>query len=146
MAADLNRVSIVGRLTRDPEIRHTAAGDPVANIRLAFSSRRRDSAGNWADQSNYIDVVVFGAQAKNAEQYLSKGRRVGIDGRLSWREWTNNDGTKRQNIEIITDNLFFLDSNPNGTAAQEAAPADDLAPVGAAAPAGSPGPDDDVPF
>ena len=140
MASDLNRVTLVGRLTRDPEIRTTAGGTDVANIRLAFTSRQRTD-GEWQDKSNYVDVVVFGAQASSAGQYLSKGRKIGVDGRLSWREWQQQDGTKRQSIEVIADSIFYLDSTQNG--ASSSAPADDLAPATVAA---SPGPDDNVPF
>ena len=110
MPADLNRVTLVGRLTRDPELRHTQGGDPICSIRLAVSSRSRDEAGNWGDKSNYFDVTVFGRQAETASTYLAKGRRIGVDGRLSWREWQAQDGTKRQSVEVIAGDVFFLDS------------------------------------
>ncbi len=114
MPADLNRVTLVGRLTRDPELRHTQGGDPVCSIRLAVSSRSRDESGNWGDRSNYFDVTVFGRQAETASTYLAKGRRIGVDGRLSWREWQAQDGTKRQNVEVIANDVFFLDSRGEG--------------------------------
>lgn len=113
MPADLNRVTIVGRLTRDPELRQTAGGTSVCSIRLAVTSRV-NRGGEWGDQSNYFDVTVFGRQAETAETYLSKGRRIGVDGRLSWREWEAKDGTKRQNVEIIANDIFFLDSRGDG--------------------------------
>jgi single-strand DNA-binding protein len=112
--ADLNRVTLVGRLTRDPELRHTAGGDPVCSIRLAVSSRARDEGGNWGDRSNYFDVTVFGRQAETASTYLAKGRRIGVDGRLSWREWQTQDGSKRQSVEVVANDLFFLDSRGEG--------------------------------
>jgi len=112
--ADLNRVTLVGRLTRDPELRHTAGGDPVCSIRLAVSSRARDEAGGWGDRSNYFDVTVFGRQAETASTYLAKGRRIGVDGRLSWREWQAQDGTRRQSVEVIANDVFFLDSRGEG--------------------------------
>jgi single-strand DNA-binding protein len=112
--ADLNRVTLVGRLTRDPELRHTAGGDPVCSIRLAVSSRARDEGGNWGDRSNYFDVTVFGRQAETASTYLAKGRRIGVDGRLSWREWQTQDGSKRQSVEVVAGDLFFLDSRGEG--------------------------------
>jgi single-strand DNA-binding protein len=112
--ADLNRVTLVGRLTRDPELRHTAGGDPVCSIRLAVSSRARDESGNWGDRSNYFDVTVFGRQAETASTYLAKGRRIGVDGRLSWREWQAQDGSRRQSVEVIANDLFFLDSRGEG--------------------------------
>ena len=96
MPADLNRVTLVGRLTRDPELRHSGGGDAICSMRLAVSSRSRDETGNWGDRSNYFDVTVFGRQAETASTYLAKGRRIGVDGRLSWREWQAQDGTKRQ--------------------------------------------------
>jgi single-strand DNA-binding protein len=114
MAADLNRVTLVGRLTRDPELRHTGAGDPICSIRLAVSSRSRDESGNWGDKSNFFDVTVFGRQAQTAADYLAKGRRIGVDGRLSWREWQAQDGSKRQSVEVIANDLFFLDSRGEG--------------------------------
>jgi single-strand DNA-binding protein len=110
MPADLNRVTLVGRLTRDPELRHTSGGQAVASIRLAVSSRARDEGGNWSDRSNYFDVTVFGRQAETATNYLSKGRRIGVDGRLSWREWEGQDGNKRQSVEVVANDIFFLDS------------------------------------
>jgi single-strand DNA-binding protein len=112
--ADLNRVTLVGRLTRDPELRHTPAGDPVCSIRLAVSSRARDETGAWGDRSNYFDVTVFGRQAETASTYLAKGRRIGVDGRLSWREWQAQDGTRRQSVEVIANDVFFLDSRGDG--------------------------------
>lgn len=114
MPADLNRVTLVGRLTRDPELRHTSGGDPICSIRLAVSSRARDESGNWGDKSNFFDVTVFGRQAQTAADYLAKGRRIGVDGRLSWREWQAQDGSKRQSIEVIANDVFFLDSRGEG--------------------------------
>ena len=118
MAADLNRVTLVGRLTRDPELRHTGGGDPICSIRLAVSSRSRDEGGNWGDRSNYFDGTVFGRQAQTAADYLAKGRRIGVDGRLSWREWQAQDGSKRQNVEVIASDIFFLDSRGEGGGGQ----------------------------
>jgi single-strand DNA-binding protein len=117
--ADLNRVTLVGRLTRDPELRHTQGGDPVCSIRLAVSSRARDESGGWGDRSNYFDVTVFGRQAETASTYLAKGRRIGVDGRLSWREWQAQDGSKRQSVEVIANDVFFLDSRGDGGASGE---------------------------
>ena len=114
MAADLNRVTLIGRLTRDPELRHTGGGTAVCSIRLAVTSRARDESGNWDDRSNFFDVSVFGRQAETASNYLAKGRRIGVDGRLSWREWTAQDGSKRQNVEVVANDIFFLDSRNEG--------------------------------
>ena len=151
MPADLNRVTLVGRLTRDPELRHTQGGDPVCSIRLAVSSRARDESGNWGDRSNYFDVTVFGRQAETASTYLAKGRRIGVDGRLSWREWQAQDGSKRQGVEVIADSVQFLGGRGEGGGwSRESTDAPAPAPVGAPAGNGGGGEasDDDaeVPF
>ena len=92
MAANINRVVLVGNLTRDPELRHTPGGTPVCSLRIAVNSRRKDESGNWTDKPNYFSVSVFGNQAESCAQYLSKGRPVAVDGRLDWREWQAQDG------------------------------------------------------
>ena len=138
MAADLNRVTLVGRLTRDPELRHTASGDGIASLRLACSSRGRDENGQWTDKPNYFDVTVFGRQAESVAQYMGKGRRVGVDGRLQWREWEAQDGSRRQAVEVVAQDVFFLDS------AQDRDPA--AVQGGGGAPAPVPTRDDDIPF
>ena len=113
MAADLNRVTLVGRLTRDPELRTTQAGMSITRIRLAVTSRAK-SGDQWMDAPNYFDVTVFGRQAESAAQYLAKGRRIGIDGRLQWREWEASDGSRRQTVEVVANDVFFLDSQQDG--------------------------------
>ena len=75
--ANINRVVLVGNLTKDPELRHTPGGTPVCSLRVAVNSRRRDESGQWVDKPNYFDVSVFGNQAESCTQYLSKGRPVG---------------------------------------------------------------------
>src|SRR6185312_1901462 len=85
--ANINRVVLVGNLTRDPELRHTGSGTPVCSLRVAVNSRRKDETGQWADKPNYFSVSVFGNQAESCAQFLAKGRPVAVDGRLEWREW-----------------------------------------------------------
>ena len=114
MAANINRVVLVGNLTRDPELRHTPGGTPVCSLRIAVNSRRKDESGNWTDKPNYFSVSVFGNQAESCAQYLSKGRPVAVDGRLDWREWEAQDGSKRQAVEIIADTVQFLGSREGG--------------------------------
>src|SRR2546423_10509363 len=87
MAANINRVVLVGNLTKDPELRQTGGGTPVCSLRIAVNTRRKDESGQWGDKPNYFSVSVFGNQAESCSQYLSKGRPVAIDGRLEWREW-----------------------------------------------------------
>src|SRR3954465_3924070 len=110
MAANINRVVLVGNLTRDPELRHTPNGTAVCSLRLAVNTRRKDESGQWGDKPNYFSVSVFGNQAESCSQYLAKGRPVAIDGRLEWREWQGQDGGKRESVEIIADSVQFLGS------------------------------------
>lgn len=108
---NLNRVILTGNLTADPELRTTASGTSVCDLRIACSTRRKDSSsGEWVDKPNYFNVVVWAAQAENAARYLTKGRPVAIDGRLEWREWDTQDGTRRQAVLIVADTVQYLGS------------------------------------
>ena len=114
MAGNINRVVLVGNLTRDPELRHTPSGTPVCSLRLAVNTRRKDESGQWTDKPNYFDITVWGQQGENCAQYLSKGRPVAIDGRLEWREWEAQDGAKRQAVEVVAESVQFLGSRRDG--------------------------------
>src|SRR5437660_131752 len=114
MAASINRVVLVGNLTRDPELRHTPGGTPVCSLRIAVNSRRKDESGQWVDKPNYFSISVFGNQAESCTQYLSKGRPVAVDGRLDWREWQAQDGAKRESVEIVAESVQFLGSRGDG--------------------------------
>ncbi len=142
MAGNINRVVLVGNLTRDPELRHTPSGTPVCSLRLAVNTRRKDESGQWTDKPNYFDVTVWGQQGENCAQYLAKGRPVAIDGRLEWREWEAQDGSKRQAVEVVADSVQFLGGRPESEGAA-------YVPAGAAG-AGDDFPsspaDDDIPF
>ena len=113
MAASLNRVVVVGNLTRDPELRHTPSGTAVCSLRVAVNSRRKDQTGQWVDKPNYFNVSVFGQQGENCAQYLAKGRPVAVDGRLEWREWESENG-KREAVEIVADTVQFLGGRGDG--------------------------------
>ena len=114
MPANINRVVLVGNLTRDPELRHTPSGMAVCSLRLAVNTRRKDAAtGEWTEKPNYFDITVWGAQGENCAQYLAKGRPVGVDGRLEWREWETAEQQKRQAVSIVADTVQFLDG-PRG--------------------------------
>jgi single-strand DNA-binding protein len=144
MAASVNRVVVVGNLTRDPELRHTPSGTPVCSLRIAVNTRRKDASGQWADKANYFSVSVFGQQAENCAQYLAKGRPVAIDGRLEWREWEQ-DGNKREAVEIVADSVQFLGSRGDGEGGGGGyIPAD--APATPAGDFPSSPTDDDIPF
>ena len=141
--ANINRVVLVGNLTKDPELRQTQSGTAVCKLRLAVNTRRKDETGQWTDKPNYFDVTVWGNQAESCSQYLSKGRPVAVDGRLEWREWEATDGSgKRQAVEIIADSVQFLGGRPEGEQPQ-------FVPSGAPAESGADfaaGGDDDIPF
>ena len=151
MAANINRVVLVGNLTRDPELRHTPSGTAVCNLGIAVNSRRRDESGNWVDKPNFFRISVFGNQAESCAQYLSKGRPVAIDGRLDWRQWEQ-DGVKREAVEIVAESVQFLGSRGDG----EGGGGNQFVPAGASESLGSSlgsggadfpaATDDDIPF
>jgi single-strand DNA-binding protein len=115
MAANINRVVLVGNLTRDPEMKHLPSGTALCSLRIAVNTRRKDESGQWTDKPNYFDVSVWGNQGESCAQYLAKGRPVAIDGRLEWREWEATDGSgKRQAVEIVADNVQFLGGRNDG--------------------------------
>jgi single-strand DNA-binding protein len=143
-ATNINRVVLTGNLTRDPELRNTPSGTPVCSLRVACNTRRKNASGEWADQPNYFDVTVWGAQGANCARYLAKGRPVAIDGRLEWREYDSEHG-KRQAIEIIADAVQFLgasSADQNGATQRSDVAADEPE----LQPAGAPADGDDIPF
>ena len=155
-ASNINRVIVTGNLTRDPEVRDLPGGNAVCKLRIAVNTRRKEG-DNWVDKPNYFDVTIFGRQGENAAQYLSKGRGVAIDGRLEWREWQDQQGNKRQSVDIIADNVQFLggpgDGGGNGGGgftprSDVPVSTDDFAPapVGGGGGGSSSAVDDDIPF
>jgi single-strand DNA-binding protein len=87
----------------------------VCKLRLAVNRRYKDqSSGEWVEKPNYFDIKVWGAQGENCANYLSKGRAIAVDGRLEWREWESQDGSKRQAVEVVADTVQFLGSRDGG--------------------------------
>ena len=146
MAASINRVVLVGNLTRDPELRHTPSGAPVCSLRLAVNTRRKDESGQWTDKPNYFDITVWGQQGENCAQYLAKGRPVAIDGRLEWREWDAQDGSKRQAVEVIAESVQFLGGRQDGESSYVQAGATAAAGGGGGGDFPTSPTDDDIPF
>ena len=146
MAGDINRVTIVGRLTRDPELRHLPSGTAVLQLGVAVNGRQKDDAGNWIDKPNFFDVKVFGAQADMLANHLAKGRRIGVDGRLDWSSWEAQDGGKRSKVEVVAQSVQFLDSR--GDEGGGGGGGNQFVPAGASAgsDADFQGSDDDIPF
>ncbi len=120
----INRVIISGNLTRDPELRVTAGGVSVLGFGVAVNDRRKNAqSGEWEDYPNFIDCTVFGARADSLVQYLSKGSKVTIEGKLRWSQWER-DGQKRSKIEVIVDDIEFMSSrDANRSYGAQAAPA-----------------------
>ncbi len=112
----INRVVLIGRLTRDPELRALPSGGNVCGLRVACNGRRRDDDGEWRERPNFFDISVFGTQAEIVAGYTRKGRLVGIDGRLEWREWESAEQQRRQAVSIIAETVQFLDGRGDGTA------------------------------
>lgn len=109
----INRAVLVGRLTRDPELRSLPSGVSVCGLRIACSSSRKDAEGDYHERPNYFDVSVYGGSAESVSRYMRKGSRVAIDGRLEWREWETAEQQKRQAVSIVAETVQFLDT-PGG--------------------------------
>ena len=131
----LNRIILMGRLTRDPELRHTQTGTVVASFSLAVDRdfRNRDSGEKGVD---FIDVVAWRNTAEFVSKYFTKGRMAVVEGRLQIRDWTDREGGKRRSAEVVADNIYFGDSKRDGETggasfSRPAAPADyGMPPVG----------------
>lgn len=106
----INRVVLVGRLTRDPELRSLPSGVSVCGLRIACSSSRKDADGDYRERPNFFDVSVYGGSAESVSRYMCKGSRVAIDGRLEWREWETAEQQKRQAVSIVAETVQFLDT------------------------------------
>ncbi len=108
-APNINRVVLLGNLTKDPELRALPSGTSVCRLRVACNSRRRNAdTGEWDEKSNYFDVSVFGPSAEACDTFLEKGRPVAVDGRLDWHEWETTEGQRRQAVEVIAESVQFL--------------------------------------
>ena len=153
---DINHVVLVGRLTRDAELRYTNSGSAMAAISLAINTRRRRD-DQWVDEAHFFDAVVWGKTAESLSPYLTKGKQIGLEGELRQNRWEQ-DGQRRSKVEIFTRNIQLLGSrggdgmgagpSPSGPPAS-GPPADRMGPESGPAGAES-GPagefEDDIPF
>lgn len=114
---NLNRAMIIGNLTRDPESRTTPNGQNVCNFSVATSSQWTDSSGQKQERTEYHNIVAWGKLADICTQYLGKGRKVYVEGRLQTRDWEAQDGSKRNRTEIVAENMIMLDRAPAGSGA-----------------------------
>jgi single-strand DNA-binding protein len=135
--ASLNKVLLIGNLTRAPELRHTASGSAVADLRLAVNRNYTTQSGEKREEACFLTVVVWGKQAESCVEYLDKGSPIFVEGRLQTRDWEAKDGGKRSATEIVAERVQFLGRSKHGGS---------TATVPAGAPEAAPGEDDDVPF
>ena len=142
--ASLNKVLLMGNLTRPPELRYTPSGAAVADMRLAVSRNYTTQSGEKRDETAFLTVIAWGKTAENCSEYLDKGSQILVEGRIQTRDWEGKDGQKRSATEVVAERVEFVSRLKSG-ARGAGAPA----PVGA--PQGFPdetpgGSDDDVPF
>ena len=120
MAKSINQVTLMGNLTRDPELRQTTTGQNVTSMSLALNSSYKDKDGNWQEKADYIDVVAWGPLAERVAQYLQKGRRCLVQGKLQTRSWEQ-DGQKRTKVEVLAQDVTFLDVSGQDNGGQQSA-------------------------
>lgn len=126
---NLNRATIIGNLTRDPESRTTPNGQNVCSFSVATTYSYKDASGQKVEKPEYHPIVAWGKLADICSQYLVKGRKVYVEGRLQTREWTTPDGQRRTRTEIIADNMIILDRAPAGAGGGSRAAAEPVAAV-----------------
>lgn len=111
----INRVMISGNLTRDAELRTTPSGTAILSFGVAVNDRRRNANGEWEDYANFIDCTMFGRRAEALAQYLTKGVKVAIEGRLHYSSWEDrNSGQRRSKVDVTVDELEFMSSRNGG--------------------------------
>ena len=116
----LNKIFIMGRLTRDPELRRTQGGNAVTSFALAVD--RNSKSADGTKETDFIDVVAWRNTAEFAAKYFTKGRTAVVEGRLQMRDWTDKDGNKRRSAEVVADNIYFGDSKREDAPAGNSAP------------------------
>jgi single-strand DNA-binding protein len=128
MSKGFAHVSLVGNLSRDPELRQTAGGTSVCQLGVAVGYSYKDSSGQWVDKPSFFDVTVWGPQGEACAKYLTKGRQVAVSGRLDQQTWEAQDGSKRSKVGIVADQVVFLGGGQKDgqQAAKPAAARDDF--------------------
>lgn len=120
MSRGLNRIQLIGHLGRDAEMRYTPSGAPVTEFSLAVNRRRRGQDGQWIEETDWFRVICWNRLAEFADQYLKRGMRVYVDGRLQIRRFTGNDGVERTAVEVIANDIIMLSARPEEQAGAEA--------------------------
>jgi single-strand DNA-binding protein len=118
MARSINQVFLMGNLTRDPEVRQTPTGQSVCSFSLALNRSYKGQNDEWQEATDYVDIVAWAALGERVGQYLSKGRRCLVQGRLQSRSWEQ-EGQKRSKVEVVASDVTFLDSRGSGAAADD---------------------------
>ena len=113
MANDINRVILIGRLTKDPELKYTQNGSSVANFTIA-NGRTYTVSGDKKEYTSFFNCIAWSKLGETIAQYCKKGQRVGLEGRLQQRTWDDKDGNKRSAVEVVVDTFQFLDAKKNG--------------------------------
>lgn len=140
----INHVVIAGNVTRDSELKQTSGGTSVLTFSVAVNeSRKNPSTGEWEDRPNYFDCVMYGTRAEKLQRHILKGTKLAVSGRLNWRSWQSQDGSKRTKVDIIADNIEFMSRAEN---AQHVSQTQTAAPVAAAPSAQGDFYDSDIPF
>ena len=155
----LNKTMLIGNLGRDPEIRYSQNQLAIVKLSVATTEKQKDSSGAWVDHTEWHRVTVFGKQGENCSNYLKKGSKIYVEGKLRTSKWQDKNGQDRYTTEIIADKVTFLDSKgaAGGYQAPASAPsadqafdglasADDLSGFGADSGADKPIQEDDIPF
>ena len=112
--SSLNKAMLIGRLGKDPEIRYTPDGSPVANFSLATSESWTDKSGARQEKTEWHNIVAWSKLADLSKRYLAKGRQIYVEGRIRTRDWDDKDGNKRRTTEIIANQIVLLGSRPEG--------------------------------
>lgn len=150
MARSLNKVMIIGNLGADPEIKYTPNGTAVANLRIATAENRKNKEGEWEERTEWHRIVLYSRLAENAKDYLHKGSKVYIEGRIETRSWEDQSGQKRYMTEIVGNDLMFLDPKgqnaPDGNEHQSAPRSGGGSPSRSQSPAPNFPEEDDLPF
>ena len=120
--ASLNKVFLMGNLTRDPELRYTANGTAVASFGMAVSRKWNTEAGEQKEDVCFVDISMFGKRAEILSEYFSKGNPIFIEGRLQFRQWEGKDGQKRSALRVVADDFQFIGQTKRRTPSPEASP------------------------
>jgi single-strand DNA-binding protein len=155
--ASLNKVLLIGNLTRDPDVRVMSNGRPVCNFGLALNRSYKDSEGNRKEEVTFVDVECFGPRAEAVGRFFTKGRAIFVEGRLKLDQWESKEGEKRSALRVVLDNFEFVDSKQDSPTSGRPAASSENTPTPdkdsaskpetpPSAPAADPDLDEDVPF